>query len=109
MDWLVKANNELRHLIAWVGKTHVAGVPLDIPAHLLVAAVLYYLLAGKFRPRTCFLVVFGLALAKELYDLSALLHNRDYLEPVKDLAFTGIGIAIGRYLRKPVRARRRQD
>jgi len=103
MELLAEANQLLRAGIAWIGHTEVLGITLDIPAHFLGAAAIYYLLAVKgFRPLVCALAVAGLEALKELYDLSALLHHGEYLEPVKDIVFTALGAWAGHVLSRRV-------
>lgn len=103
MEFLVQANQLLRSVIAWIGHTEVLGVTLDIPAHILGGAAIYYVLAVKgVRPWVAALIVLGLELLKEGYDFSAVLHTGDYLEPVKDVFFTLLGAALGHYLSRPV-------
>lgn len=103
MEYLVELNGYVRAGIAWIGHTEFLGVSLDIPAHILGGAIIYYLLAVRgWRPWLCLLAVIVLEGMKEAYDYSAVVHSRDYLEPVKDIAFTLLGAGIGHWLSREV-------
>jgi len=99
LNFLNSLNDSLRAVIAWIGHTEVLGVTLDIPAHFFLGAAIYYVLVVRgIRPLWCMVTVTLLALLKEAYDLSALLHHRHYLEPLKDLLVTAVGAGAGHYL-----------
>lgn len=103
METVNLINSYVRAVVAWIGHTSVLGITLDIPAHLFAAAVIYYLLAARgVRTLYCILVVALAELMKELYDLSALLHHGDYLEPLKDLFFTALGAWLGHFFSRKV-------
>jgi hypothetical protein len=104
LNGLQSINNSLRAVIAWIGQTEILGITLDIPAHFFIGAMLFYFLAMRgLRTLWCIVWLIVLALAKEAYDLSALLHHRDYLEPLKDLVVTGFGAWFGHYLSRQVK------
>ncbi|PCI27503.1 hypothetical protein COB52_04720 [Candidatus Kaiserbacteria bacterium] len=71
----------------WVASTSIYGLPLDIPAHLLVGLVIF-LIARKSgsTAHTALAVVFAMALLKELtFDLRIWWTWGFYLEPIKDI------------------------
>lgn len=99
--WLL--NDYSKSFFSWFGKTYILGVPLNVPAHILVSGFLFYFLATrKIRTSYCLGIVLAICVCKELYDLSALIHNRDYLDPVRSMTSNFVGIAFGYYLSRPV-------
>lgn len=103
MESLIELNDHLKYFFALVGNTKVGGVTLDIPAHIIVGAVIFYICAVRgMSTRKSFFIVLGLEILKEIYDITAVLHQGDYLEPFKDIFFTCLGVALGYYLSRPV-------
>ncbi len=103
MELLLEINAHLRSAFAWIGNTKLLGISLDIPAHLLIGAILgYWLTTKQWSARRVYLFILALELLKEAYDFPAILKNQEYLEPVKDVLITLLGVWIGRYLSQPV-------
>jgi hypothetical protein len=77
------------------------GIPLDLPFRFLVACGLYIVLTSRWSRRKAFLCVFGILIAKEVFDMFAVrafdrIHwpdPRDFLDVFSGLA--GVASAEG--------------
>lgn len=82
----------LKAIFLWVNSHHISGIPLDIPSHLFVGLVIFVMCHfWGLGIRRSLLMVFMIAVMKEIHDYPAIVMSGMYLEPIKDIAMTVYG------------------
>jgi len=86
-------------LLSRMSHSHVFGIQADIPLHFFSGLLLYTLLVKlNWKASRMWICILMVALAKEVFDASAILKSTLYLEPVKDIFVTLMGSYCYRYL-----------
>jgi hypothetical protein len=77
----------LHSFFEFISHNNLFGIPLDIPAHLIVGAIAsYYILRKTQSIKTCLISILLIALMKELYDQKVMTNT--LLENIKDITIT---------------------
>jgi phosphatidylserine synthase len=78
---------QIQNLNEYISHNQFMGVPLDIPAHLLVGAIMaVFLLKMTKNKRTILLLILSIALMKEAYDQEIMTNTLQ--ENIKDTVVT---------------------
>ena len=68
---LVEFVREIKDVFGAVKASGIGGIPLDLPFRFLLAGGLYLIFASRWSRKRAFLVVLGILISKEIFDIFA--------------------------------------